>query len=218
MKDQVHCRLFREHFDSLDWDIFEPRNGVDIWRDIFFLYYSAFYPYFIVLLLKAIQLSKSGVASLALRRNLDCELTQDHAGLLRRVFIKTQSYKAGGQKCSLIVESIVGMLNTESSLEILAFLATLERASIRFIPIMQGKFYQITSFDGTEFRSSDLRYFDLHGDADIEHSDDLERAIQEEIDKLARLDAFEYSGQEKNKVYIGINCAYKVLKEIFFFI
>lgn len=215
--EQSKCPVFREYFDLLDWSFFESQKGIDNWRRIFFNYYCAFYPYFTCFLSKAITICKTSEASEILGDNLHCEINEDHANLLRKVFREIKFFKTSlnRNKCAEITRLTIDTLNLNSPIQIIAFLATLERASMKFIPIMRDRFRIITLLNIMPPGKDDYKYFDVHGEVDILHADQLEEALQNEIDRFVNDGLVEYGGQEKNMIQIGANQACRLLQLIF---
>lgn len=116
------------------------------------------------------------IAQCALKDNLRCEQSQDHVGLLLD-FAKQAGAQATVEDFDYVSEQVAAIRKLLGKVEDAGFtglviLAVLENASEVFIPVLEemGRMLGVT----------DLTYTQVHGEADVEHSDAFVVALKAE--------------------------------------
>jgi len=181
----LHQRTVDESLDSAKRRIDVALAPVDSLtleqvRDIIGTYRVAIEPNFIPWMQIAYETARSGVAKRVILENIGDEISQDHPSMLRNfatssgVELRTEHYT----KASKPVLDMWKLIDPKDGLTNVAIAATLENTSLVFIPYL--------AMLGKRARCQDFTYTDVHGEADIEHAQELHKGLVEEM-QLANL-------------------------------
>lgn len=144
-------------------------------KDIIGTYRAAIEPNFIPWMQRAYETAKSEVARGVILENIQDEVSQDHPKMLRDfasgsgVVLSPRHYA----RVSRPVLDMWRLFGNDNGLTNVAVAATLENTSLEFIPYLAEI--------GKRLGCKDFTYTDVHGEADIEHAEELYRGLVEEM-------------------------------------
>ncbi len=149
--------------------------SVDEAKNIIARYTAAVEGNFLAWMGAAVIYARSPQGEYAAKENLGVELKDNHQGMLRG-FAKSAEAEPSlehYQKVNEVVSSMRNFFSKENGLQALTVMATLEHTSSIFIPYLA----ELAEKRG----SKNLRYTDIHGEADIEHAKQFIWAVESEL-------------------------------------